>query len=60
MTGGSSISAYYIACRDQGPDIMTYFTAAASKYKQQYSKAPVLIIDNANKLPPTEPGLLES
>jgi hypothetical protein len=37
-----------------------YWPHDVQQYKQQYGKAPVFIIDNANKLPPWEPRLLEA
>jgi hypothetical protein len=41
-------------------DLWTTFSAAAIKFKQKYKKIPVLIIDDANKLPVGEQGLLEA
>jgi len=31
-------------------DILDVFSSAASRYKQEYEKMPVLIIDNANRI----------
>jgi Cdc6-like AAA superfamily ATPase len=39
-------------------DLLGYLSDFAIKYKQEYKKAPVLIIDNANRLAQTQQELL--
>ena len=40
-------------------DILRVFTHLAIKYKQEYKRVPVLIIDNANKLAQKQEPLLD-
>ena len=40
-------------------EILRVFSRLAIKYKQEYRRVPVLIIDNANRLAQKQPGLLD-
>ena len=40
-------------------DIWQAFVRAAEKYKEEYEKIPVIIIDNANRLAEQQPELLD-
>jgi hypothetical protein len=40
-------------------DVLRVFSHLAIKYKQEYGRAPVLIIDNANKLAQKQEPLLD-
>ena len=42
------------------PEVLDTFTAAAIKYKKRHGKAPVLVVDSANRLAEYRPELLDT
>ena len=53
-----SIKANKLAAASLG-EVLQLLSRHAIKYKQEYGKIPVLIIDNANRIPPKQQELLD-